>query len=433
MYSCLTVEPVKYQPSARAIDPLQPGTHVDDTARGGHRFHSEGNPACIEVDPTKNFGMRIVSVDHRDAARHDLAKESGLGPALLQHDFGRESNGRGDVGHERCVEGDAVKAAVRQSLARNFEDSPFAAALDHRSEQRRNAACARRIDPGFMVKSIRGLRSTRHDRCPCASHRPPWGIQLLPGEQRPHHESPATRQVPQRSPAASMIECTINAVIVFPKLPVTPSVTSFREGSPASAWQIRACAAIASGTTTWSRPAKIARPFEHHAGRPAFERLAHEKMAIVTWLRLRGRDENLARLQPAMIVGAARDIPVRTSHELGLGQQPPQADRGNPTLGQTVNEPARHRHPPPCFAFVSLAAVSRGDRTKQTPASWLIREGEQTLVREFRSPLIDHLAAAWIAIKPRPRSFHLLQPFALDASPEEAALLAKPEKKAMPV
>ena len=52
-----------------------------------------------------------------------------------------------------------------------------------------------------------------------------------------------------------MIERTINAVIVFPKLPVTPTVTSWCEGSPAKAWQIRAWAAVAFGTITWSRPA----------------------------------------------------------------------------------------------------------------------------------------------------------------------------------
>jgi hypothetical protein len=47
-----------------------------------------------------------------------------------------------------------------------------------------------------------------------------------------------------------MIERTIKAVIVFPKLPETPRVTSWCDGLPANAWQILAWAALASGTTT---------------------------------------------------------------------------------------------------------------------------------------------------------------------------------------
>ena len=46
------------------------------------------------------------------------------------------------------------------------------------------------------------------------------------------------------------------------------------------------------------------------------------------------------------------------------------------------------------------------------------------------APLTIRSAAAWIVIKPR--SFHPPQSFALDASPEEAALLAKAQKKAIP-
>ena len=142
MHGCLAVKSVEHHPSARAIDPLQPGTHVDDTSGGGCRFHSEGNPARIEVDPTQDFGMGVVSVDHGNASRRDLAKQLGLGPALLQQHFGRKPKGRGDVGHHRSVKGDAVKATARQSCARNFEDSPLATALDHRGQQCRNSACA---------------------------------------------------------------------------------------------------------------------------------------------------------------------------------------------------------------------------------------------------------------------------------------------------
>ena len=119
---------------------------------------------------------------------------------------------------------------------------------------------------------------------------------------------------------------------------------------------------------------------------------------------LPGRDEHLARLQPAMIVGAAKDFPVRTSHELGFGEQPPQADRGKPPLGQTVNEPARHRHTPPCFAFVSLAAACRGDQIKPTTPRSASSVWEERPWWVGSAPLTVHSAAAWIAINPRPRS-----------------------------
>ena len=79
-------------------------------------------------------------------------------------------------------------------------------------------------------------------------------------------------------------------------------------------------------------------------------------MAVVARPAIPGRHEYLARFEPAMIVGAAKDVPVRTSDELGFRKNLPQADRGNPPLGQTVNEPARHRHTPPCFAL----CIARG-------------------------------------------------------------------------
>ena len=71
----------------------------------------------------------------------------------------------------------------------------------------------------------------------------------------------------------------------------------------------------------------------HHAGRAPVQRLAHEGVPVVPRPRSADRDEHLARVQPAMIVGAAGDFPVRAPHELGLGEQPPQAHRRNPLLG----------------------------------------------------------------------------------------------------
>src|SRR5262249_9772874 len=56
-----------------------------------------------------------------------------------------------------------------------------------------------------------------------------------------------------------------------------------------------------------------------------------------------------ARVEPAMVVGAAGDLPIGAAHEPGLGEQPPEAHRGDPPLRQTVSEPACHRPTPPCF------------------------------------------------------------------------------------
>jgi hypothetical protein len=38
--------------------------------------------------------------------------------------------------------------------------------------------------------------------------------------------------------------------------------------------------------------------------------------------RVAYRDEDLARIEPSMIVGAAGDLPVGATHELSLGKQP---------------------------------------------------------------------------------------------------------------
>ena len=46
-----------------------------------------------------------------------------------------------------------------------------------------------------------------------------------------------------------------SAAAVRPWVPATPTMCSPSDGSPASAWQSRAYAALVSATTTWSRPA----------------------------------------------------------------------------------------------------------------------------------------------------------------------------------
>ena len=77
-------------------------------------------------------------------------------------------------------------------------------------------------------------------------------------------------------------------------------------------------------------------------------------VAVITGPCLRDGNEQLAGVQPAMIVAAAGDFPVRTSHESSIGEQLPQTHRGNASLRQAVNEPARHRRSPPCQALSRL-------------------------------------------------------------------------------
>ena len=151
MHGQLAVETVEQHARARAIDSLEPRSNVNASSRHGRRLESEGDPARIEVDPTQDLGVGIVGIDHRHAARHDLAKELGLGPALLQEHFGREPERRGDIGHHRGMKGDPVKAMVREGLAGDLEDAPLAAALDHLGQQGRQTGRARHERPGLMI------------------------------------------------------------------------------------------------------------------------------------------------------------------------------------------------------------------------------------------------------------------------------------------
>jgi hypothetical protein len=74
------------------------------------------------------------------------------------------------------------------------------------------------------------------------------------------------------------------------------------------------------------KPAGLdARPLYDHAGRAPFERLAYKKMAVIARPCVGERDEHLARVEPAMIVGATGDFPINTAYKLAFGEQPPQA------------------------------------------------------------------------------------------------------------
>jgi hypothetical protein len=85
---------------------------------------------------------------------------------------------------------------------------------------------------------------------------------------------------------------------------------------------------------------------DHHPRRAPVERLPDERMPVVP--PPPDRDEDLARVEPAAVGRAAGDLPVVAPHELGLGEHAAKAHRWNSLLGQTVNEPARHRLSPPC-------------------------------------------------------------------------------------
>ena len=123
----------------------------------------------------------------------------------------------------------------------------------------------------------------------------------------------------------------------------------------------------------------------HHAGRAPVECLEHEAMPVVTRPRPADRDEHLARVEPAMIVAAAGDFPVRAADEPGLREQPPQAHRRDPPLGQTVNEPARHRLTPPCLRVCQWSVVS--GREDQVPCRTIVLPGMTTddLTTDHRS------------------------------------------------
>ena len=113
---------------------------------------------------------------------------------------------------------------------------------------------------------------------------------------------------------------------------------------------------MASGTIDLKSPGFGARAFARHAGRSALKRLATKSGRRIPACALRRCHEHLAGFQPAMIVGAAKDFPVRAPDELGFGEQPPQADQGKPPLGQTVNKPA----PPSAYASLLRLCIARG-------------------------------------------------------------------------
>ena len=392
--------------------------------RAGRRLHREGDPAGVEVHRAQDLGVGVVGVDHRHASGHDLAEQPGLGPSPLQHNLGGEPAGRADVGHHRGVEGDPLERCGAPSP--RLETSSTAAlqpALDHLGHQGRQAGRAGDERAGRPVESPpRRLRAPGRLRRRAAPVPAAAGIQ--PGPQRTRvvpSKKPSAPSSPMRSPAASKIERTIKAVIVRPKLPVTPSgeqVVRRVAGQRLADPRVRRHGVGDDDL----EPARVgAGAFHHHAGGAPLQGLAHERVPVVARPRLADRHEDLAGVQPAMIVGAAGDFPVGATDELGLREQSTQAHRGNPPLGQTVNEPARHRLTPPCLA-TSRSRPHAAGRT--ACAGWIPSgprggpgPGELDHPRpalDIREPSIRRVPSRWM---PRLKG---------------AALLAKPRKKAIP-
>ena len=71
--------------------------------------------------------------------------------------------------------------------------------------------------------------------------------------------------------------------------------------------------------------------YDDHAHGPSFEGLRDERMAIVPVAFDRHKD--LAGIKTATIRRAAGDLPVAAALEPGLGEQSPQAHRGDTLLG----------------------------------------------------------------------------------------------------
>ena len=122
-----------------------------------------------------------------------------------------------------------------------------------------------------------------------------------------------------------------------------------------------------------------------------------------------------------MIVTAAEDFPVVASHELSLGEQSPQAHRGNAPLRQTVNEPARHRLTPPCPDLYSFAVACRRDRSsdpnRAQPSLVRFRKRPSGVGAAFR-PHARPRVEPWSNRDRNPLPVHPPRSFALDASLE---------------
>ena len=168
-----------------------------------------------------------------------------------------------------------------------------------------------------------------------------------PGGSSRRRTSPATPTSPNRAPVASKIERRNRLVTVLPHVPVTPTVTSCSDGSPARRLaEPRAARPRESGTTTWSRPASgqgrstttPAAPRSSAWPTNACPSCRDPRTATNTWP---GSSRRLSAVQPE--TSQSRHPTNRAS-----GSSRRKADRGDPPLGQTVNEPARHRLSPPC-------------------------------------------------------------------------------------
>ena len=314
--------------------------------------------------------MRVVGVDHRRAPGDDLADQLRLGPPVPQRDLGGQAVGHAHVGDHGRPERDALEAPRLDGLAGRLDHARVAVHVDHVREDRGQPRRPAGPGPAERAGGFRGgTAGPRPGPDPRAQ-----GRLAMPSDQ------PRAPIRPHRRPAASRIDRTNRLVTVLPKVPVTPDG---REplGRVAGEGLADPRMGRAGVVDDHLEPAGLgAGVLQHHARGAPVERLAHEGVAVVA--RVADRDEHLARVEPAMVVGAAGDLPVGAAHEPGLGEQPPEAHRGDPLLRQTVSEPACHRHTPPCFASQPCSVSFPRPRASPGPRRQSFSAGR----REPRAP-----------------------------------------------
>ncbi len=329
------VEAVEHEPRAGRVQPLDARR---DVHLGGVR-HAEAHAAGVQVDCAQDLGMGVVGVDHRGTAGDDLAKEPGLGPAVLQGELDGQAVGHADVGHHGGLEGDPLQAAGVEGLGRDLEHAGHAVLIDHVAEDRRQAGCSRGPGPG---------------------------------------DRPIRRAAPL---AAEVLFAVAGAVPERGGLAVGPAQRADQPAPQAGGFEDRVHEQAGDGLAEGSGHAQGGQPpggiagqglADQGVGRPGVvdndleppglgagtlddhprgapvEGFTHEGVAVVAGVA--NRHEDLAGVEPAMIVRTAGNFPVGAAHEMGFGEQSSQAHRGNSPLRQTVNEPACHRHTPPCLA-----------------------------------------------------------------------------------
>ena len=256
----------------------------------------------------------------------DLAEQLGLRASLPERDLGGEAQREGQVGGDGRLERDPLEASGVDRVGGDLDHAGLAFLIDHIRQDRRQSRGASRPGPG--PAPFGGARADAAEAAPSGRWSP--SDQPLPPDQAASQagglEDRADHQAGDRlAVRARHAQRDEPLGGIAGQRVADPSVG--RSGvvddhlKPAGFW---------TGL------------FDHHARRAPVERLADEAVPVVAGGS--DRDEHLARIEPSVVVGAARDLPVGTSHELSLGEQPSEAHRGDSPLRQTIDEPACHWH-----------------------------------------------------------------------------------------